>query len=224
MVLKRVILVVALILLFTGGGAIYSEEVAPDWEQLVEQIEDAIEYAEWTMEELLFIMEELEQYLALLKEHKGEPQKPSGLIMNLALGQQAEQSSLGYGGLPERAVDGNTDGHYHAGSVSHTGYEQSPWWQVDLGVSGFIATIDLWNRVEDANRAINVYVLVAENPFIDGGLDAVLNQPDVFVTFIPEQLERPTTINVNRWGRYVRVQLQDSQYLHLAEVEVWGYR
>lgn len=40
---------------------------------------------------------------------------------NLALNQPANQSSTQFGGIPERAVDGNIDGFFSAGSVTHTG-------------------------------------------------------------------------------------------------------
>jgi hypothetical protein len=37
---------------------------------------------------------------------------------NLARGARVRQSSLAHGGVPERAVDGNPNGHYPHGSVT----------------------------------------------------------------------------------------------------------
>jgi hypothetical protein len=55
--------------------------------------------------------------------------------VNLALGMPASQSStrpfspVGASG----AVDGNTDGNFSDGSVTHTNADPNAWWQVDLG-------------------------------------------------------------------------------------------
>ena len=43
----------------------------------------------------------------------------------------ATQSSEGWGGNPQRALDGNTDGQWGGGSVTHTNGAPS-WWEVDL--------------------------------------------------------------------------------------------
>jgi hypothetical protein len=52
---------------------------------------------------------------------------------NVARGGTATQSSTDFGGAPERAIDGNEEGEFTAGSVSHTAVSESPWWEVDLG-------------------------------------------------------------------------------------------
>src|SRR5947209_6301275 len=49
---------------------------------------------------------------------------------NYAQGRPTAQSSTGWGSDSSRAVDGNTDGNWQDGSVTHTGYEANPWWQV----------------------------------------------------------------------------------------------
>jgi hypothetical protein len=50
---------------------------------------------------------------------------------DLALGKTATQSSTGYSSPASRAVDGNTDGNWAAGSVSHTNLDHQPWWEVE---------------------------------------------------------------------------------------------
>lgn len=52
---------------------------------------------------------------------------------NLALDGAASQSSTDYGGVAANAIDGNTNGVFNKGSVTHTEAEDNPWWQVDLG-------------------------------------------------------------------------------------------
>ena len=60
---------------------------------------------------------------------------------------KATQSSTGFGGEAQRAIDGNTDGDYAKNSVSHTSDgDQSPWWELDLGAEHPISRIALWNR------------------------------------------------------------------------------
>ncbi|MEK7094390.1 MAG: discoidin domain-containing protein, partial [Patescibacteria group bacterium] len=77
----------------------------------------------------------------------------SGLILldpesNLALGKTASQIST-WPSPPapaSRAVDGNTDGDFWNGSVAHTNSQTQDWWEVDLGQTYFINTINVWNR------------------------------------------------------------------------------
>ena len=65
---------------------------------------------------------------------------------NVALSKPTAQSSTGYGGSSSRAVDGNTDGNWNRGSVTHTNHESNPYWQVDLEEIYKIDTIVVYNR------------------------------------------------------------------------------
>ncbi len=138
-------------------------------------------------------------------------------LTNLSQGQIATQSSTAFGGVASRGVDGDTNGMFSGGSVTHTAGETGAWWEVDLGTMAMIETIDLWNRAGCCqNQLSNYYILVSSTPH---------PQPGGAVTF--ERFEvatagYPTAITVNATGRYVRVQKQGSGPLHLAEVQVWG--
>ena len=66
---------------------------------------------------------------------------------NVAKGATASQSTTFYGGDAARAVDGNTDGNFEAGSVTHTNDSADPWWEVDLGKTTTLDKVVLWNRV-----------------------------------------------------------------------------
>ncbi|HUI78488.1 MAG TPA: SBBP repeat-containing protein, partial [Bryobacteraceae bacterium] len=83
---------------------------------------------------------------------------------NLALGKPAtESSTLAAAG---EAVDGNTDGNYFDGSVSHTGLDANAWWQVDLGSSAVISSIVVWNRTDCCgDRLANYWVFASNTPF-----------------------------------------------------------
>ena len=142
---------------------------------------------------------------------------------NLALNQTATQSSEGFGGVASRAVDGNTNGDWAAGSSSHTLLDAQPWWQVDLGAVQTIQSIKVWNLTSCcAERMSNFYVLVSDTPFTTTDLSQTLSQPGVSGYYTAGAAGRPTSVAVNRTGRYVRVQLTGANYLHIPEVEVWG--
>ncbi|MGE5191667.1 MAG: DUF1549 domain-containing protein, partial [Deltaproteobacteria bacterium] len=84
---------------------------------------------------------------------------------NLARAGKANQSNTDYGGEPQRAIDGNTDGDYFAAnSTTHTKQEDNPWWEVDLGNDKPIERIVLWNRTDGSvgSRLANFKVLVLD--------------------------------------------------------------
>jgi lysozyme len=101
---------------------------------------------------------------------------------NLAVGKTATQSSTAFGGVASRGVDGNEDGVYANGSVTHTAYEDQPYWEVDLGSVETIGSIKVWNRKDCcAERLTNFYVFVSNTPFSTTDLATMLSQSeDVF--------------------------------------------
>ncbi|MCB1097877.1 MAG: discoidin domain-containing protein [Verrucomicrobiae bacterium] len=69
---------------------------------------------------------------------------------NIAPQGKASQSSVGSGGVPERAIDGNTSGTYGNNSATHTTEpDPNPWWELDLGQTRAIDSIVIWNRTEN---------------------------------------------------------------------------
>jgi hypothetical protein len=157
--------------------------------------------------------------------NKGRATYPDSWVpvgVNLAEGRTATQSSVADGKTPNLAVDGNTDGNYYNGSVQHTAYEAHPWWQVDLGGTQAIDAVQVWNRTDCcANRTANFYVFVSEHPFTSTVPTDLINA-GVWNYHVTGQAGRPTVVPVGREGRYVRVQLAGTNYLHLAEVQVFG--
>jgi hypothetical protein len=62
---------------------------------------------------------------------------------------KATQSSTSNGGDASKAIDGNTNGLFGAGSQTHTNEnERNPWWELDLGGDRSIESIVIWNRTE----------------------------------------------------------------------------
>ncbi len=146
-------------------------------------------------------------------------------ISNIALGKAAEQRSIYVGGVPSRAVDGNTSGVFSHQSVSHTKNHMQSWWQVDLGSQSSIEQIKVHNRTDaDSDRLSDFYVFVSDEPFNGRSLDELLADSTIERQF---HAGTPATALAefdftNATGRYVRIQLQGANHLSLAEVEVMG--
>ncbi|MFM1988984.1 MAG: hypothetical protein RJA99_1941 [Pseudomonadota bacterium] len=136
----------------------------------------------------------------------------------------ATQSSTAYGGSPERAVDGSRDGTYTAGSVTHTGTDPQPWWQVDLGASQAIGAIRVWNRGDCcAERLAGFTVLVSDTDPTGRSLAQLMADPRVWRWTQTGPIGRLTTVTAPTRGRYVRVALNRTGILSLAEVQVFGW-
>jgi hypothetical protein len=143
--------------------------------------------------------------------------------LDVALGRQATQSSTGFDSPAAHAVDGDTNGSFGAGSLSHTNSEPNPWWQVDLGSAQALSAINGWNRTDCcADRDTDYWVFVSSTPF-DHTLTPVQQaaRPGVWSSHQTGQLGRPTRIPAPTTGRYVMVQLAGTNYLALAEVQVF---
>eukprot|EP00296_Roombia_truncata_P007776 JP446229.1.p1 GENE.JP446229.1~~JP446229.1.p1 ORF type:complete len:291 (+),score=24.40 JP446229.1:459-1331(+) len=67
---------------------------------------------------------------------------------NVAYFGRATSSSVAYGGVAARAVDGNTSGSYGSGSVTHTTREPLNWWKVDLLDIYTVNKVRIYNRVD----------------------------------------------------------------------------
>ncbi len=148
---------------------------------------------------------------------------PPSSSSNYALGRATSQSSVWYDAEASRAVDDYTSGTYENNSVTHTYYEQNPWWQVDLGESHQISRVEIWNRTDCCSeRLSNFYLIASDVPFDSNDLTTVLNQPGVssyyFDGRVGENVEIPFELN----ARYIRIQLAGEGILSLAEVKVFG--
>jgi hypothetical protein len=148
-------------------------------------------------------------------------------IVNLATAGVASQSSQ-Y--APEtgagKAIDGNTDGDYSHYSVSCTNNGPYSWWQVDLGASASINTIILWNRTDGSMARLSDYwIFVSDTPFGTTDTPASLQWRSGTWSVRQSNYPNPSAIaTVNAKGRYVRVQLNTPNYLHMSEVQVFGIR
>jgi hypothetical protein len=143
-------------------------------------------------------------------------------LVNLAhqFGDASQSSTYtagdGVTGYANKAIDNDTSGDWADLSISHTSIEPKPYWEVNLGGSYAIDSIILWNRTDgnaEAGRFKNFDITILNS---SGGVAWTDHCIDVAGA---STLFDPTVII---WGEKVRVQLRDTNYLTLAEVQVFG--
>jgi hypothetical protein len=149
----------------------------------------------------------------------------AAITNHLALGKAATQSSTRVtGSAASLAVDGNTDGSFPGGFVTHTNLAANPWWQVDLGASAAVHSIVIWNRTDCCeDRLADYWVFVSDVPFGPGDTPSILqSRPGTWGSHQTTTPNPSTTIDTGGIkGRYIRVQLTGTNYLSLAEVQVF---
>lgn len=155
---------------------------------------------------------------------------------SLASGKECKQSSIYNGRGPEIAVNGDTcgDGEKYC---THTQMDNCPWWEVDLGKPAVIDLLRLWNREdrpadeslgEDyfSKRLFPCWVMVSQSPFGEGiGSRALERAFKVSVArkkFTNMRRKVEWELPTNTVGRYVRIQLDKTNYLHFAQLEIFG--
>ncbi|XP_036395444.1 uncharacterized protein LOC118785025 [Megalops cyprinoides] len=148
-----------------------------------------------------------------------ESQCPLTAAENAASGGKATQSSTGWGGHADRAIDRNRNPVYRSRSCTHTAGENDPWWRVDLLKNHRVTSVTITNRGDCCHDRLNGAEIRIGNSLDNNGNDnpvcAVIShiQEGDSVTFQCNEME----------GRYVNVFLPGSEkYLTLCEVEVNG--
>jgi hypothetical protein len=152
---------------------------------------------------------------------------------NVALTGTASQSSL-WGGTTTavagaaKAIDGNTDGTWTGlagtNSLNHTNNEAGngvgtgyAWWEVALGGKFQIDEVVVWNRTDvGIDRLRNFTVSVLNNGVSSGSISffgPTGPTPSFSAAF-------NTAFFGTLVGDTIRVQLNEQNYLHLAEVQV----
>jgi hypothetical protein len=182
-----------------AGGCIAALETAEPEDEQVGEAESALA-SKWTINGN-------QRSLNAATEPSLETDEPQ----NLAAGMITTQSSTLNGGDASRAFDGNTNGNWNANSVTHTGFDAQAWWQVDLGTVTDIGKVVLYNRTDCcSDRLSNFDVLVSNN---GSSWQPVATYTDA----APAQIAFSLDVS----GRFVRVQLRGTNYLSLAEVQVF---
>jgi len=149
--------------------------------------------------------------------------------VNLALGRPAWQSSVQGGGVPGKAVDGNTDGAWSQNTCTQTNMtDPDPWWAVDLGGTYELSSIVIYNRGDccvERLKGISVAVTNDNEMLIEG--DADLNEYAQCGGLVTQTRTNIIECAAGSVGRYVYIyypQVPKDAVLNLCEVEIYGYK
>jgi FkbM family methyltransferase len=141
---------------------------------------------------------------------------------NLALGRPALQSSVSRwskGGDPVIDAAGANNGVRDGKMGFHTGYEDRPWWQVDLGQPHLLREVRIYNRASNYDRLNNFTILGSFD-----GLDwfELHKKADskLFGHHLPDYYAARFAAAVS--ARFVRIRLDGRSFLHFSECEVFG--
>lgn len=145
-------------------------------------------------------------------------------VASSANGGTATQSSLWTAGATaDKAIDGNNNGVWGANGIltlNHTNAEQGAWLRIMFDDTYSIDTLNIWNRVELSERL---------NPFsvrlYDGANLAWESTGMTFADNIDDGLATTKGMLLSPGGilaNMVEIQLDGSNYLHLAEVEAFA--
>jgi hypothetical protein len=139
---------------------------------------------------------------------------------NLALSRPAFQWPDSGIASAQAAVDGNTDGNFWDGSVSHTDEATGAWWWVDLGSVQHIREIRLFNRTDCCASRLSHYQVHISSDSTDGWDGTWAPLVDDSGLEIGDGDGAPRVHPVDTFARWVAVTKTDAGYLSLAEVQV----
>ena len=170
--------------------------------------------------------------------------------VNIALGRNAQMSSVYNGRGAYLAVDGNLDGDMEEFCCS-TQSESQPWFEIDLGEFAIIQTVKLWNRNDEPvdpafdrdmfrERLFPCYLILSQVPLpqnrkvgshqeagsaVASGRTNLQACLDISKSRMKlTKIQRCSTWHVpnNTMARYIRVQLEGFTYMHFSQLEVFG--
>ena len=135
---------------------------------------------------------------------------------NIAWKKQARQSSTEFGGDASLALDGNTNSSYSQQSITHTKFENQPWWEVDLGRTEQVGLVRFHNRGDgELSKRLSDFDVILYDE----------KGTEVARQYVSRLEGSSLDLQLNgKLGRRVRIQLrQKNQALSLAEVEVFRF-
>lgn len=140
-----------------------------------------------------------------------------GELTNVALNMPTTQSSTSSGGVSSRGVDGNRDGQWSGGSITHTANEAGPFWNVFFDLQyHLIEEVRVYNRVDCCSNRLDGFIVDIYN---EGELVfSYTNPPGTppYENIIPVGGVIGTSLDV-------RLPDTTTNPLSLAEVEVYAY-
>ena len=116
---------------------------------------------------------ELLQRNEWIQNHTIQRGRQARVEVNLALGGIATQHSTSFNGIAERAIDGETNGDWNAGSCTSTGGfgehdsihdADDPWWTVALkGGMASVRAITIYNRADCCTEYLRGFRILLSN-------------------------------------------------------------
>ena len=130
----------------------------------------------------------------------------------------ASQSSTWGDGVASRSNDGNRNGNWSNNSVSHTDRESNAWWESHFFSSSVIDHVIVFNRTDSVSWRINPFSVIL---YLGNSIVWQQNQntftPDIVDTEISGMTCNVGGVLADRF----RVQLDQTEYLNMAEGEAW---
>ena len=134
------------------------------------------------------------------------------------------QDSIGWGGEPDRAIDGNRDTNYGGGSCMHTNSGSGgAWFQIDLGSVNTIDRVAIYHRTDCCqDRLESALILVSTSPDFNTG---------VICGQVGDHTQEPEVSQCGgaAEGQYITVDLagggggtSDGQHITICEIEIYG--
>jgi len=154
------------------------------------------------------------------------PSLTSAQSTNLALGGTATQSSnyvtTGVlAGLAGNGNDGDTDGSWHAGSVTHTDNLPDSWWQVDLGAVYSFHTLRIYNRSDCCGTRLSNFRVRVERATVEiFGQDFFLGTGSVPLGGVLDVPLPPGTSGDTVAIQFLGLNNDGNGYLSITELEV----
>jgi hypothetical protein len=137
-------------------------------------------------------------------------------------------STVGWGGEPDRAIDGNTDGVWGGGSCSHTDSEEA-WWQVDLGQVSTINRVDIWHRTDCCqDRLESALIMISGTPDFTGGVlcgtvSDHTQDPEVSHCGGAAEARYVTVDLAHAWAGAVGGGTSGGRVVTICEIAIWGH-
>ncbi len=147
----------------------------------------------------------------------------TGTLTNWAIGGATSGTAQDFGATLGNANDGNTNGNFGGGSVTHSDGSTNSFWSVDLGANRPVEGIALWNRTDCCGDRLSNY-----NVQVRDASNAVVFSQNYFTSSGSAGVREAIGFNPTLSGRYVTVSLLGNNLagngvLSLAEVQVMGH-
>jgi hypothetical protein len=111
---------------------------------------------------------------------------------NVALTGTATQSSTAYEGHAKLAIDGSTHPEFATGrSISHTAFNDNPWWEVDLGKPTNVDRVALWNEGAHPDRLGNSLISLLDQSRKTIWQHELIYSPNLATTITVDEASTP---------------------------------